>query len=54
MAIKEEVKTVRLSDRVTVRGTGKGKFLQEGKLYEVHPLQAERLKKKGAAEDVKN
>lgn len=40
---------VKLSERVTVIGTGKSRFMSKGKKYEVHPLNAEALVKAGKA-----
>lgn len=45
---KEELKTVKLEEKVEVIGTGKYAML-EGVKYKVHPLMADKLVKKGAA-----
>ena len=41
-------KKIKLEERVTVYGTGKGN-MKKGKAYRVHPLNAEYLVKVGAA-----
>lgn len=42
-------KVVNLSERVTVIGTGKSRFMPKGERYEVHPLNAEALVGAGKA-----
>lgn len=42
---------VKSKDLKTVYGTGKAKFLENGKPYKVHALAAEKLIKKGVATD---
>lgn len=42
-------KVVKLSERVTVIGTGKSRFMPKGEKYDVHPLNAEALVKAGKA-----
>ena len=50
MAAKDKV--VKLDEKVKVIGTGKYKML-DGKEYLVHPLNAEKLIKKGACKSTK-
>lgn len=40
---------VKLSEKVTVYGTGKGLYHKAGEMYKVHPLLAEKLIKSGKA-----
>lgn len=49
----KEKKTVKLTEKVTIVATEKAKHMVSGQEYEVHPTQAELLKKKGWAEDPK-
>lgn len=42
-------KVVKLSERVTVIGTGKSRFMPKGEKYDVHPLNAEALVEAGKA-----
>lgn len=44
-----ENKVVKLSERVTVIGTGKSRFMPKGAKFEVHPLNADALVKAGKA-----
>ena len=48
---KEDGKTVKLKEKVTVYATGKGdgKYLPKGKELKIHPLLAEKLIKAGKA-----
>ncbi len=41
-------KEIKFADKVTVIGTEKSKYLVTGKEYQVHPVMAEKLVKKGA------
>lgn len=50
--VKEEV--IDLTKLVKIKATSKAKHMVAGQIYEVHPVQAELLKKKGWAEDYKD
>lgn len=47
--MKEQV--IDLKKKVTIYGTGKNANMAKGAAFEVHPLHAETLKKKGFATD---
>ncbi|KAF0193982.1 MAG: hypothetical protein FD166_3608 [Bacteroidetes bacterium] len=49
----KEKKPVKLTETVKIVATEKAKHMVPGQEYEVHPTQAELLKKKGWAEDPK-
>lgn len=49
----KEPKPVKLTEKVKIVATEKAKHMVPGQEYEVHPTQAELLKKKGWAEDPK-
>lgn len=48
---KEEKKAIKLTDKVKIVATEEAKHMVAGQEYEVHPTQAELLKKKGWAVD---
>jgi hypothetical protein len=45
----EEGTTVKLKDKMWIKGTGKSKHLPEGSIHEVNPIAGEKLISKGAA-----
>jgi len=49
----KEKKAIKLTEKVKIVATEKSKHMVPGQEYEVHPTQAELLKKKGWAEDSK-
>lgn len=49
----KEKKAIKLTEKVKIVATEKAKHMVPGQEYEVHPTQAELLKKKGWAEDPK-
>lgn len=49
----KETKAVKLTETVKIVATEKAKHMVPGQEYEVHPTQAELLKKRGWAEDPK-
>lgn len=46
-----EKQIIDLTKKVTIYGTGKYAMMPKGVAFEVHPLHAETLKKKGFATD---
>ncbi len=48
-----EGKRIKFSDRVKVKATAKAVHMEVGKVYELHPILAEKLVKKGSATYVK-
>lgn len=48
-----ESKKIVFSDRMKVKATKKARNMKEGEVYSLHPVNAEKLIKKGVAEKVK-